>query len=173
MGIVTMLELLLGRVTASGLQLCHVAKVSWHDRVREVPAHVLLQAFEVPFEVWEEAASRHVSLQAQTQPLKAWETSLCFEVSRSPQFSAPHRSPQALVVSLRERQLLEWKGCHQKLPQFSSDFHPCRADGGLRQIRERFWERSGSKWWLHLIGVLSEVGTLTRGGSRATVAVPS
>ena len=91
MGIVTMLELLLGRVTASGLQLCHVAKVSWHDRVREVPAHVLLQAFEVPFEVWEEAASRHVSLQAQTQPLKAWETSLCFEVSRSPQFSAPHR----------------------------------------------------------------------------------
>eukprot|EP00439_Symbiodinium_sp_Y106_P081285 s348_g20.t1 len=77
MGIVTMLELLLGRVT-----------------------------------VWEEAASRHVSLQVQTQPLKA------------------------LVVSLRERQLLEWKG--------------------LRQIRERFWERNGSKWWLHLIGLLSE-----------------
>ncbi|CAE7306236.1 mdn1 [Symbiodinium natans] len=77
MVIVTMLELLLGRVV-----------------------------------VWEEAASRHVSLQAQTQPLKA------------------------LVVSLRERQLLEWKG--------------------LRQIRERFWERNSSKWWLHLIGLLSE-----------------
>eukprot|EP00435_Cladocopium_sp_Y103_P050180 s923_g15.t1 len=62
--------------------------------------------------VWEEAAARHVSLQAQIQPLKA------------------------LVVSLRERQLLEWKG--------------------LRQIREQHWERHGAKWWLHLIGLLSE-----------------
>ncbi|CAK8990765.1 Midasin (Dynein-related AAA-ATPase mdn1) (MIDAS-containing protein) [Durusdinium trenchii] len=77
MTVVTMLELLLGRVT-----------------------------------VWEEAAARHVSLQTQIQPLKA------------------------LVVSLRERQLLEWKG--------------------LRQIREQHWERNGSKWWLHLIGLLSE-----------------
>lgn len=51
MTVVTILELLLGRVT-----------------------------------VWEEAAARHVSLQQQIEPLKA------------------------LVVSLRERQLLEWKG---------------------------------------------------------------
>lgn len=27
---------------------------------------------------------------------------------------------------------------------------------GLRQIREQHWERHGAKWWLHLIGLLSE-----------------
>ena len=78
-------------------------------------------------------------------------------------------------MSLRERQLLEWKG-HQihrfrsfvvcllfvclglcLCCLFSEVASPVVCGVGLRQIREQFWERNGSKWWLHLIGLLSEV----------------
>lgn len=42
---------------------------------------------------------------------------------------------------------------------FSIDLVPISKNGtlaGLRQIREQHWERHGAKWWLHLIGLLSE-----------------
>lgn len=64
--------------------------------------------------VWEEAASRDVSLSAQLRPL------------------------EKVIVSLRERQLLEWQG--------------------LRKVRERHWEEQGAKSWLHVIGLLANAG---------------
>eukprot|EP00927_Polykrikos_kofoidii_P046061 TRINITY_DN40248_c0_g1_i1.p1 TRINITY_DN40248_c0_g1~~TRINITY_DN40248_c0_g1_i1.p1 ORF type:complete len:2544 (+),score=680.20 TRINITY_DN40248_c0_g1_i1:328-7632(+) len=62
--------------------------------------------------VWEEAACREVSIAHELRPL------------------------QVLIVSLRERQLLEWRE--------------------LREARERHQQRQGAKWWLHVIGILAD-----------------